>query len=62
MAEAHQRLPVNLDIRHPHFTRDMRTWACQMTCEIHESVMATRETIAASKALMAQAERILARK
>lgn len=62
MAQANQLLPVDFDVRGPHFTRDMRQWSFQVQCEIRELVVGSNAAIANSNALIAQADRILARK
>jgi hypothetical protein len=40
----------------------MLAWALQAQCEMHELVLITTETIAATRILIAEADRILARK
>jgi hypothetical protein len=59
MAEANQS-PLNFDIRDPHFARDMLEWSRQNVSDMRRTIMATLEMIAASKALMAKADRIIA--
>ena len=48
--------------RHPDIARrdSALTWACRMRAEIDEVVAKSKQTIAASQALMAQADRMLA--
>jgi hypothetical protein len=46
------------DVRDANFARDMRLWALQTSRELHELVVASRETIALTKAMIAQADRI----
>jgi hypothetical protein len=53
------RLPLPYDIGHAHFARDMHLWAVQMKCEIRELVVATRETIGETRAMIAEADRLL---
>jgi hypothetical protein len=62
MAEANPRLPYELDSRDPNFAREMLAWSEQTRRDIGEALVGTRRSIAASKALMAQTDRILARK
>jgi hypothetical protein len=54
--------PLQLDLRHPDFLRQWRAWAIQFRTDVSEASIATKESIAASKALMTEADRILARR
>jgi hypothetical protein len=47
------------DVRDPNFGRDMCLWAFQTQCEPHELVVVSRETIAATRVMIAQADHIL---
>lgn len=58
----HALLPLDLDARDPNFGRDMPAWACQMQCDIHELIAASKETIADSRTMMATADRVRDRK
>jgi hypothetical protein len=55
-------LPFELDARDPDFVRKVFSWSCQVQREIQELVAATERTIATSRALMAEADYLLARK
>ena len=59
MAQAASKLLRNLDIHDPQFAHDMRLWSLQVRSEIFELVVAAEATLAASKAVIAEAERIL---
>jgi hypothetical protein len=50
------------DVRDPNFARDMHLWARQTQCELHELVVASKETIAVTRAMIALADRILDRR
>jgi len=54
-------LPSKLDIRDPTFPARCRAMADQMRVEMGELVVLTRKHIDESRALMAQADRLLAR-
>lgn len=60
MAEAGQRSPINFDVYDLNFVRDMLEWSQQALSEMRQTIMATHEMIGTSKALMAEADRILA--
>ena len=53
----HLHLP---HIRHPDFHAQYFTWAVQMLSETRETVAATRQSIAESRALLKHADRLLA--
>lgn len=59
MAKANLLMPSN--IRDPDFDRRMLAWAFQVQCEMHELVLTTQETIAATKLMIAEVDRMLAR-
>ena len=60
MGQPHQALPLELDVCDPKFLSQMRLWAFSATYEMKEVVVATQKTIATSRALMAEADRLLA--
>ena len=62
MAEVNPHLPYELDSRDPNFAREMLVWSEQTRRDIREVLAGTRRTIATSRSLIAQADRILARK
>jgi hypothetical protein len=62
MVHDHSATPSDLDIRDPDFEYAMGLWANQMHSEINALVAATREVIDDSTAMMAEADRILARR
>jgi hypothetical protein len=62
MARPTSLLLRDLDVRYSNFDHNLFLWAFQMQCEIHELVLATRETIAVSRAMIADTDRILASK
>lgn len=53
-------LPFERDARDPNFARDALVWAAQTQQDIRELVTATRHTIATTRALMAEADRLIA--
>jgi hypothetical protein len=55
-------LPFKLDAKDPDFPRQCLAWASEAKSEIMELVLGTEDEIAASRRLMAKADRILARK
>jgi len=57
----HHRIPP-ADVRDPNFARDMRLWALQTVCDLHELVVASKETIDVTRAMIAHADRILDRR
>jgi hypothetical protein len=61
MVHAHPLTPLDFSIHDPHFDRKMLTWAFQVQCEMHETLLITRQTIAATKLMIAEADRMLAR-
>jgi hypothetical protein len=63
VAEHHsQHLPSEFDPKDPAFPRQCLAWASGAKSEIMELVLGTEDEIAASRVLMAEADRILARK
>ena len=52
--------PVELDVDDPEFSRKYLLWAHQVQCEIVELLAGSRETLANSRALMLEADRLLA--
>jgi len=60
MARSQSHLPRDFDVRDPNFHCDILSWAFAMQSEIHELVLATRETIAVSRVIMADADRLIA--
>ena len=62
MAKANQPTPTDIDVRGPGFAREMLRWSLQMRSEIHQLVAGSNEAIATSNALIAEADRILARR
>jgi hypothetical protein len=48
------------DPRDPDFDRKALAWAFQARCEIHELTLATTKMIDATRALIAEADRMLA--
>jgi hypothetical protein len=57
-----QHLLSELDPKDPVFPGQGLAWAFQAKCEIMDLVLGSEDEIAASRALMAEADRILARK
>ena len=62
MAVAHSHVPTNLDIRDRNFSRDMLLWAFEAQCEMTRLILASRATVAATRVMIAEADRILAGK
>lgn len=62
MTQAHAKALLEIELRGPGFARDMLFWSFQMESEVRETIAATRRTIATSKALMVEMDRILARR
>jgi hypothetical protein len=62
MTPARAKELFEIDLRSPGFARDMLYWSFQMQSEVRETVAATRVTIATSKALLLQMDRLLARR
>lgn len=60
MALPASQLPRDFDIRDPEFRHNLLLWSLATRCEIHELVLGTRKTIAASRLAMADADRVLA--
>lgn len=60
MAQAHPSTPLDLDVRDPDFHRRMLARAFQVQCEMKELILITEETIAATRVMIAHADRILA--
>ena len=50
----------NVDIDHPDFSRQHLMWAYRQQSEIRDLIAGTKETLAESWALLAEADRILA--
>ena len=50
------------DTRDPNFDWKRLSRTFQMQCEMHETVLTTRATVAATRLLLAEADRILARR
>lgn len=61
MAQARPAARLDLNNRDPDFDRKMLAWAFQVQCEMHELVLITKKTVTATKAMIAEADRILAR-
>lgn len=59
MGQPYHALPLELDAGDPNFSSRMRLWAFSATCEM-KLVAATQKTITTSRALMAEADRVLA--
>jgi hypothetical protein len=53
-------LPSDLDVRNPNFRARCADWAIQTRSEIKEMSVLTNETIATSRALIEEADRLLA--
>ena len=53
---------TQLDIRHPDFAHQCLVWASQTHLEIQELVATAKKEIANSRELMAEADRIIARR
>jgi hypothetical protein len=63
MARGHPfLLPAEIDIHDVNFARDMLSWSLQTQRDMDELVAATKKTLATSRDLMAQADRVLARR
>jgi hypothetical protein len=60
MAHIDSHLPFELDARDPDFARQCLLWSSQTRCEIQEVIASTKHTIAISRALIAEADRLLA--
>lgn len=60
MAEVDQS-PLNLDVGDPYFPDEVHEWSLQMIFEMRQTIIATNETIAVSRAFIAEADRILKR-
>ncbi len=60
MVGNHSHLPFHLDPRDPNFSRDRNLWRVGMYCELHELIDKTKETVAQTRALILEADRILA--
>jgi hypothetical protein len=60
MAQLDPHLPFQLDARDPDFARQCLLWSLQTRCEIQATIATTQQTIATSKALMAEMDQILA--
>jgi hypothetical protein len=58
--QARYLLPSELDAKEPDFHRRSLQWALEAKCEIMELIAGTENEIARSRALMANADRILA--
>lgn len=62
MDQAYPSKPLDLNTRDPDFDRKMLAWTFHVQCEMHELVLITKETIAATRRMIAEADRILAHK
>jgi hypothetical protein len=60
MAKPHSLMPS--DTSDPNFDRKMLAWTFRMQGEMHELIMLSRETIAATKLMIAEADRMLGRR
>lgn len=60
MAQPYHALPLELDAGDPNFSSRMCLWAFSAACEMKELVVATQKTITTSRALLAEADRVLA--
>lgn len=58
--QPYHALPLELSTDDPGFSSQMALWAFGSTHEMQDLVVATKKTIATSRALMAEADRILA--
>ena len=56
----HHHWLLDLDCGDPDFRGQMLAWAFQAQSEMHETVLITKETIAATRVMIAEADRILA--
>lgn len=54
--------PLDLDIRDPEFPRKAISLTLQIQREFQETVIATKKTLAVSRELLADADRILAKR
>jgi hypothetical protein len=52
--------PLDLSIHDPDFGRNMLGWASRAKCEMHELCLMTKETIAATRVMIAEADRMIA--
>ena len=57
---AYHSVPADLDTRDPAFARKYFLWARQVQCEVVELVAGSKETLAQSRALLLEADRLLA--
>ena len=55
-------LPSQLDICDPDFPAQCQRWTAQMRSEMQETITVTKQTLAESRTLMAEIDRVLARK
>jgi hypothetical protein len=62
MAYQSSLLPLGLDPHDPNFERKSRSWAFEAQCQMNELVLRTRETVDESRELVAEVNRLLARK
>lgn len=53
-------LSIPLDTNDPNFDRKMLAWTFQAQCQMHELVLRTQETIAATKLMITEADRMVA--
>jgi hypothetical protein len=60
MAQARSSTPFDLEICNPDLHRIALARAFRMQCEMHELFLITKETVAATRAMIAEADRILA--
>jgi hypothetical protein len=52
--------PADLDIRDPDFAGKYLSWTHQLRCDMDELIAGTRATLAESRALLQEADRLLA--
>jgi hypothetical protein len=61
MVWLHRPSPSELNCDDPEFPAQIAVWAAQARCEMKESVAAAKKGIAESRALLAEADRMLAK-
>jgi hypothetical protein len=62
MARVGSHLPFELDARDPDFFREIQLWSSQTQGDLQELLAATQQTIATTKALIAEVDRMIALK
>lgn len=62
MARTHSPALLDQDVRAADLAREMASWSFEFQCEVQELLLVSKRTIATSKTLIAEADRILARK